>query len=55
MKTDAPKTKRFPRAVKVLFWLGGALVVYSVVGFLVAPAPVSPSSTGQPRANLSLQ
>jgi len=37
---DAPKIKRFPRRVKALFWLGGALAVYTVVGFLVAPAVI---------------
>ena len=40
MKTESPKIKRFPRPVKVLIWLGGALIVYAVAGFLVAPAVI---------------
>ncbi|HXR07483.1 MAG TPA: DUF748 domain-containing protein, partial [Candidatus Acidoferrum sp.] len=40
MKTDVPKARKLSRCVKGLLWLGGALVVYSVLGFLVAPAVV---------------
>jgi len=40
MKTEAVKRKKFPRSVKCLFWLAGALLVYTVVGFLVVPAVV---------------
>jgi hypothetical protein len=40
MKTETGKTKKFPRPVKALFWLIGALVVYTIVGFLVAPAVI---------------
>lgn len=40
MKTEAAKSKKFPRPVKGLFWLAGALIVYTVVGFFVAPAVI---------------
>jgi hypothetical protein len=40
MKTEAAKTKKFSRPVKALFWLGGALVLYTVVGFLIVPAVI---------------
>ncbi len=40
MKTENPRTKKFSRPVKCLFWLGGLLVLYTVVGFLVVPAIV---------------
>jgi hypothetical protein len=40
MKTEAAKSKKFPRAVKVLFWLAGVLVVYTVLGFFAAPAVI---------------
>jgi hypothetical protein len=62
MKTDTPKTKKFPRPVKVLFWLGGALVVYTAVGFLVAPAVIKsqllkrlPAMLGRPVAVASVK
>jgi hypothetical protein len=40
MKTEAVKSKKLPRSVKCLIWLAGALLVYTVVGFLVAPAVI---------------
>jgi hypothetical protein len=40
MNTAAVRTKKFSRPVKWLFWLGGLLVLYTVVGFLVVPAVV---------------
>jgi hypothetical protein len=40
MKTEAVKRKKFPRSVKCLIWLSAALLVYTVVGFLVAPAVI---------------
>ena len=40
MKTEAANIKKLSRLVKVLLWLGGALVVYAIVGVLVAPAVI---------------
>ena len=40
MKTETIKTKKFSRPVKPLFWLAGAMVVYTVAGFFVAPAVI---------------
>jgi hypothetical protein len=40
MKTETAKRKKLPRSLKCLFWLAGALVVYTVMGFLVAPAVI---------------
>ena len=40
MKTENQKIRKFSRPVKVLLWLGGALVVYAIVGFFVAPAVI---------------
>jgi len=40
MKTETVKHKKFPRSVKCLFWLAGALLVYTVAGFFIAPAVI---------------
>jgi len=40
MNTETAKTKKLPRPVKGLLWFAGALVVYTVAGFLVAPAVI---------------
>ena len=40
MKPETAKTKKLARSVKCLIWLAGALLVYTVVGFLVAPAVI---------------
>jgi hypothetical protein len=40
MNTVAVRTKKFSRPAKCLFWLGGLLILYTVVGFLIVPANV---------------
>jgi len=57
MNTETAKIKKFPRPVKGLLWLVGALVVYTVAGFLVAPAVIKsqmlkrlPAMLGRPVA-----
>src|ERR1039458_767585 len=40
MKTENARIKKLSRPLKTLLWIGGALLVYTVVGFLVAPAVI---------------